>query len=273
MNRKFLVLLIFVSVISLPAVAFGTPAVTVAPLSPEQVQLLNRLYAEVAVLQARLNELQAQAASLPMPRLTKQLTKGINDEEVKVLQAVLATDPEIYPEGYTTGYFGSLTEKAMKKFQKKAGLTETGRADGQTIWRINELLAEGAGRSGKIPPGLLRAPGIMKKLGLATTTPPGPDTIAPVIISPSATSTTSSSTAVVWQTNELTIGAVRYATSTPIDGAFSPLTASDPVWQTNHQLTLGNLPATTTYYYYIAATDYAGNRATSTPASFTTLGQ
>jgi len=57
---------------------------------------------------------------------------GSRSEEVKAIQEILKTDPEIYPEGYVTGYFGSLTEKAIKKIQKKCGLPETGVIDETT---------------------------------------------------------------------------------------------------------------------------------------------
>ena len=140
-----MVILTLILVISWPTIGFGITTATPS-LSAEQIQLLNRLLTKVAVLQAKLNELQAQAASLPVSlRLTKQLSRGTSDEEIKVLQEMLATDPEIYPEGHTTGYFGPLTEKALRKFQKKTGLTDTGKVDGQTLWRVNQLLTEGAG--------------------------------------------------------------------------------------------------------------------------------
>jgi len=273
MKRKLLVILTLILVISWPTIGFGITTATPS-LSAEQIQLLNRLLTKVAVLQAKLNELQAQAASLPVSlRLTKQLSRGTSDEEIKVLQEMLATDPEIYPEGHTTGYFGPLTEKALRKFQKKTGLTDTGKVDGQTLWRVNQLLTEGAGHSGKIPPGLLRAPGILKKLGGgATTTPPGGDILAPTIISLNTTSTLATSTRIIWQTNELTVGTIRYATTTPV-AISSLLFVSDLTWQTNHQLTLADLSTSTTYYYYLLATDYAGNHSTSTTASFTTSGQ
>ena len=51
---------------------------------------------------------------------------------------------EIYPEGLVTGYYGPLTEKAVKKFQEKAGLFVTGKIDETTRSRINEYLAGGA---------------------------------------------------------------------------------------------------------------------------------
>jgi peptidoglycan hydrolase-like protein with peptidoglycan-binding domain len=57
---------------------------------------------------------------------------GSRSDEVKIIQEILKSDPEIYPEGYVTGYFGSLTEKAIKKLQKKCGLPETGILDENT---------------------------------------------------------------------------------------------------------------------------------------------
>jgi len=57
---------------------------------------------------------------------------GSRSEEVKAIQEILKSDPEVYPEGYVTGYFGPLTEKAIKKLQKKCGLPETGVIDEAT---------------------------------------------------------------------------------------------------------------------------------------------
>ncbi|MGB9598812.1 MAG: peptidoglycan-binding protein [Minisyncoccales bacterium] len=74
------------------------------------------------------------ALGLGMFEVSKaQLTIGQTGEDVSNLQEVLKEDPEIYPEGYVTGYFGKLTEKAVKKLQKKCGLPETGIADEKTL--------------------------------------------------------------------------------------------------------------------------------------------
>jgi len=97
-------------------------------------------------------------------QLSKQLWIGMTGEDVELLQEVLATDPEVYPEGLVTGYFGSLTQNAVKRFQKLAGLEQVGVVGPKTLSKINELLTEGAGESGKVPPGLLIAPGIRKKI-------------------------------------------------------------------------------------------------------------
>jgi len=42
---------------------------------------------------------------------------GTASEEVRRLQSLLATKPGIYPEGKITGYYGSLTKKAVQRFQ------------------------------------------------------------------------------------------------------------------------------------------------------------
>ena len=50
---------------------------------------------------------------------TQNLYPGQRSQQVKKLQELLATDKEIYPEGFTTGYYGSLTTKAVQRFQCK----------------------------------------------------------------------------------------------------------------------------------------------------------
>ncbi|MBZ9572414.1 peptidoglycan-binding protein [Patescibacteria group bacterium] len=58
--------------------------------------------------------------------------RGMRSAEVKALQSILKADTEIYPEGYVTGYFGPLTEKAIKRLQKRCGISETGVVDPET---------------------------------------------------------------------------------------------------------------------------------------------
>jgi hypothetical protein len=103
-------------------------------------------------------------------RLTRQLVRGMSGDDVRRLQELLATDPEIYPERLTTGFYGPLTEQAVKRFQAKAKISATGAVGPQTLSRINEILEEGVGPEGKIPQGLLRVPGIQSLLGNSTTT-------------------------------------------------------------------------------------------------------
>jgi len=48
-----------------------------------------------------------------------RLQMGSRGKDVEGLQKCLAKDPEIYPEGKITGYFGSETKEAVIKFQEK----------------------------------------------------------------------------------------------------------------------------------------------------------
>jgi len=148
-------------------------------------------------------------------------------------------------------------------------LDQVGNVGPKTLSKINELLTEGAGSSGKIPPGLLIAPGIQKKL-CATSTP---DTIVPVISDVVATSTTATTTQIKWLTKELSNSKVWYSTSTLIVVATSTSIASSSDYVLNHAITLSDLTATTTYYYLVTSADKSGNTATATEKSFTTLGQ
>ena len=60
------------------------------------------------------------------------LKVGSRSEEVKNLQEILKEDLTIYPEGLITGYFGSMTEKAIRKIQAKCKVPETGVIDDDT---------------------------------------------------------------------------------------------------------------------------------------------
>ena len=231
-------------------------------------------------------------------KLTKRLWRGMRGKDVSLLQEFLATDLDVYPEGLVTGYFGPLTQRAVKRFQKKMGVEEVGLVGPKTLSKINELLTEGAGSSGKVPPGLLIAPGIRKKItfipqplpgqklppGIAkklpsTTSTNGngtttPDTTAPVISEIIATSTTVSSTQINWLTDEASDSKIWYSTSTPLDLlATSTLQVNSSDLVTSHELGLSILNASTTYYYMVSSSDANSNKATSTEQSFTTLSE
>ena len=263
----------------------SVPVATRAVSSTSSVQeLITSLQAQIATLNAKIAELNVQLESLRQAQgevkeatkevkgtlqLIKQLRRGMTGDDVKLLQEFLVTDPDIYPEGLITGYFGPLTERAVKKLQERMCLDQVGNVGPKTLSKINELLTEGAGSSGKIPPGLLIAPGIQKKL-CATSTP---DTIVPVISDVVATSTTATTTQIKWLTKELSNSKVWYSTSTLIVVATSTSIASSSDYVLNHAITLSDLTATTTYYYLVTSADKSGNTATATEKSFTTLGQ
>lgn len=68
---------------------------------------------------------------------TKTLRKGSSGAEVKKLQEALAAMPDVYPEGLASGYFGALTEKAVKRFQAKYGFEQIGIVGPRTRAQLN----------------------------------------------------------------------------------------------------------------------------------------
>ncbi len=282
------------SIAILTVVAIPAGAETSTTTASTTVAQVENLLKQIKILQDQLSQLQGKQADLRTEiktnlQLARELTLGMSGEDVKLLQELLATDPSIYPEGIVSGYFGALTEKAVKRLQEKDGLESVGRVGPKTRARLNELLANGAGNSGKIPPGLLIAPGIWKKMGTSTVPSPLPgqvlppgiakklngqatttkDTTAPVISSLTASSTASTTLSISWTTNESTKGRVWLSTTTPvsISGA---ATAASGSYKTSHMFDLSNLMASTTYYYVVSAEDSSGNLATSTEKSVMT---
>ena len=65
-------------------------------------------------------------AAAVCPNLTRTLGRGTAGQEVKDLQGFLAGVPGAYPEALITGYFGSLTEKALQRFQAERGIASSG---------------------------------------------------------------------------------------------------------------------------------------------------
>lgn len=295
-------LIVLVGFLSLPILTQA-----VAPETISVSDLIENIRQQIEVLRTQILGLQEQLTSLQKAkgevketveeikatlRLARQLWRGVSNEDVTLLQEVLATDPEIYPAGLITGYFGPLTERAVKKFQKAMGVEEVGVVGPKTLSKINELLEEGAGASGKVPPGLLIAPGIRAKIGYTPqplpeqelppgisekldgeTPTPTPDVTPPTISNPMTTDTVATSTRISWTTNEEADSKLYYDTVTPLVVTISTLMVSSPDLSLSHELELSGLNASTIYYYLVTSSDGAGNTATSTGQSFTTLSE
>lgn len=154
-----------------PALAFAQTATTTGTALVGQIQSLNT---QIAALQQQRDQAVAS--------LVNTIRQGSSGEQVAILQALLAADPSIYPEGVVSGFFGRLTEQAVKRFQKKHGLEQVGNVGPKTLRKLQEFLLEHplafttasstasttAPRIGRrpcaiIPPGHLIAPGWLKK--------------------------------------------------------------------------------------------------------------
>ncbi len=122
------------------------------------LETIQQLQAQIAELQAQLAAQRGEMREL-REEIRTQLREGMSGEEVQKLQELLATDPDIYPEQLTTGYFGNLTRQALSRLQSRHGLHQSGELDKETRELINQYFAERTGRD-DAPEGLLRAPGI-----------------------------------------------------------------------------------------------------------------
>lgn len=282
---------------------------------------IQALLLQVKSLQSQLSALENQRSQLNTQlkqslQLTRSLSLGMTSDDIKILQQMLASDPTIYPEGKITGYFGSLTEKAVKKFQKKHGIEQLGNVGPKTLAKINALLKEGKlfyngsiivasstssvkiednddndddqnkhgakitlchkpdGNPQTITVGASSIIAHIKhgdKLGACGTTlvTPTTDTTAPIISNltavPAATTTVVSLT-----TNENTTGTLWYAPTTPVSTS-SALKIEDNVLKMSRSFNISGLASSTIYYYLVGVKDTAGNSATTTEHSFTTL--
>lgn len=270
------------------------------------LERLQELLQQVRALQDQLAELEAQRGDVQQElnetlQLTRTLSVGMSGEDVETLQEILATDPEIYPEGLTTGFFGPLTEKAVKNFQKKFGIEQVGVFGPKTRAKMNQILTEGAGNSGQVPPGLLIAPGIAKKLGETPSPLPGQklppgiakklgqatstdeeddeeeqeeeeDVTAPEISNINSEVLATSSARIEWETNEDATGKVFYSIDDEVEvGSTTTKTISSNKLDDNQEVTIEDLIADTVYFFFIEAKDEADNIATSTIESFETL--
>jgi ABC-type transport system substrate-binding protein len=87
----------------------------------------------------------------PPFQFKSNLSLGSKGKEVEELQKCLAKDPEVYPEGEITGYFGNKTKEAVIRFQEKyrkeilepLGLEKgNGEVRGKTREKLNQVCFE-----------------------------------------------------------------------------------------------------------------------------------
>ncbi len=170
---------------ALPAASFAQMTTTSSSIQA-QLSIIASLTQQIQALQQQILGLRQQQKTATA-QLVSTLSLGSQGDQVKILQALLAADPGIFPEGQITGFFGSATQRAVKRFQKAHGLAQVGRVGPQTLQKLNEDLDEhplaltsasgtvngenendkeneGRGRPCAIvPPGHLIAPGWLRK--------------------------------------------------------------------------------------------------------------
>lgn len=190
--------------------------------------------------------------------ITAQAGPGSRGGHVTNIQTFLASNPSFYPQGLITGYFGSLTQAAVQRFQAFYGIVSSGspsttgygRVGPATMARMNALIAGG---------------------NVST------DVAAPYI-SGVAVTASSNSASVTWNTNEPATGRLYYSL-TPITfnegnersvgfAITSGNSASfDSMLRSAHSASVSGLSPNTTYYYLIVVTDPSGNVSISLPGA------
>jgi len=125
------------------------------------ITLLQSLMKQVEDLQKQLSSLRGEVQQV-RAELRAGLREGVENDDVKKIQELLATDPTIYPKGLVSGYYGPLTKEAVMAFQKRHGLTETGVVDEETRKLLQDYLHKKTDKV--IAPGWIKAPGLDKKI-------------------------------------------------------------------------------------------------------------
>lgn len=241
-------------------------------------------------------------------RFLRSLSRGMSGDDVRDLQELLAQDPTIFSNLFITGFFGPMTEEALRKFQRKYGIEAIGIFGPKTQAK---LLALFVGRA--LPAG------IIARLGLETSTttpgsgivaichippgntvnkqslvisvsalgahlahgdsvgvcpgsgtiPPVVDTTKPILSAISVSGVSSTTASIAWTTNEPATGKVYYGTTTPVNFG-SALTMSNAATTTAHTFNIVGLTASTTHYFAVESKDSANNTATSSTLLFIT---
>lgn len=115
------------------------------------------------------------------PVFTQSLQQGETNDDIKMIQKLLATDPEIYPYGVTSGLFGPKTEEGIKNFQTRFGLDPVG-VVGPATKALLELFIN-AYPDGNYPTDVLKK---KPQVAGASTSVPQPQTPVPTPTVPSA---------------------------------------------------------------------------------------
>lgn len=178
--------------------------------------------------------------------ISGNLSLGSSGADVTTLQTYLASDSTLYPERLVTGYYGTLTQAAVTRFQARYGIAQVGVVGPITRAKLNELMAGGNGG------------------GPVT----GGDVWAPIMTTESVATTTTSAT-ITWTTTEPARARVMYGTSYPFLYATAPA-GMDTTVDTMASVQLTGLSPNTTYFYVRESVDPSGNVMLTTARTFRT---
>lgn len=181
--------------------------------------------------------------------ITTTLDIGSRGAGVTELQTFLARDTAIYPEGLVTGYYGTLTANAVKRYQCTYAIVCTG-----------DTVTTGYGRVGPATRASINA-----QLGGET---PAGDVSAPIMLNETI-ATTSTTATISWTTGENARSRVMYGTSWPFLYAIAP-SAADSTVDRSTTVVISGLSPNATYFYVRESVDTSGNVMWTTAKTFRT---
>lgn len=133
----------------LGGVQYASAETTTPKTQAEMLAQIQELMKLITSLQEQIKNAKAEIQELAM-----DLDLGAENEDVRKAQEILASDSSIF-NVKPTGYFGPLTQEAIKKFQERYGLEVTGKLDEATREVMKELRKER--KDGMVPPGLIKS--------------------------------------------------------------------------------------------------------------------
>lgn len=103
-------------------------------------QILSSAQIRLSLIKARLSQMQQGTPGGNATSTQSILLKfGDRGREVEALQNTLKSMSSIYPKGLVTGYYGVLTQSAVRRFQMQYGLEATGNVDRPTLTKIIQV--------------------------------------------------------------------------------------------------------------------------------------
>lgn len=151
MQRLFIKKVLAGALVLVPLVSFATTTTLEANLNDiaEQLNVLENTVDTISTTgvtsatsgdaRGTLTTTNTNNAGGDVVKLARPLGHGAKGDDVKILQDTLGEVAGVYPQELVTGYYGDLTESAVKRFQKAFGLPTTGYVGDLTREQIADL--------------------------------------------------------------------------------------------------------------------------------------